>query len=526
MTKVRLGEAHELRLDVPDDPYALRDPLLQQYIEVPTDSRQTRQNSSRLTPPSSNPQVRRRRCAPVDSTSATPTTRETWSSERRILDRDAAFCQSRGRWRVQHVSREATRHHHLPGGTRRRLTISKHLWDTWFYSLAYQRTIVLMAILFLTYAAIVFIFASIYYGVNRLGEEQQLNPDGSISRLAFCSMDINNHMEAMYFSLSTMATIGYGVSDYYFGGCWTPFLLVLCQVCCAITFDAVAIGLLFQRISRGHKRGKTVLFSDKAVIQRVNGTLYLMFRLGELRHHQLLESCVRGYCVRHERHPVESIIQRNENKDADTVDTNASDQKVRSELPVETTHFVTRAVRFSHEDVTSHILMSLPQVLVHRIDETSPLLPPSIWYDAQGKIHSLDESPCTLRSSSKNGLALTKSPRDFAEEHLQYVQRFWMDRETEIVVLVEGTDELTGASIQTRHSYTCADLSWNERFVPCVFPYDETEDTAAIGPRSIFRQCRLNAATKPVCVVDFECFHDTVPAAWNSSSSPHVAFHN
>ncbi len=40
---------------------------------------------------------------------------------------------------------------------------------------------------------------------------------------------------ALYFSLSTMATIGYGTSDYYFGDCWTPFILVLIQVFSAIS---------------------------------------------------------------------------------------------------------------------------------------------------------------------------------------------------------------------------------------------------------------------------------------------------
>jgi ABC-type sugar transport system permease subunit len=76
---------------------------------------------------------------------------------------------------------------------------------------------------------------------------------------------------ALYFSLSTMATIGYGTSDYYFGDCWTPFILVLLQVFSAIVFSSLAVGLLFQRISRGQKRGRTIVFSDAAVIRKVGG---------------------------------------------------------------------------------------------------------------------------------------------------------------------------------------------------------------------------------------------------------------
>jgi hypothetical protein len=223
---------------------------------------------------------------------------------RRILDRDAAFFQSRGKWNVQHVSRDAATMHHTPTGETNRVSLSKQIANDWFHNLAGQRTIVLMLIICLVYAATVFVFAFIYLGVSLLGQQDKVNPDGTVSKLPFCDMDIHDHMEALYFSLSTMTTIGYGVSDYYFGGCWTPLLLVLAQVCCALVFNAVAIGLIFQRISRGHKRSKTILFSDKAVVRRVKGVPYLMVRIGELRSHQLIEATVRAYCVRHERHPV------------------------------------------------------------------------------------------------------------------------------------------------------------------------------------------------------------------------------
>ena len=130
----------------------------------------------------------------------------------RILDRDAPFNQSRGRWRVQHISRSVTRDHILPTGSRRRLTLTKQFWDDWFYALAYKRTAILMAILFLVYAGIVFFFAFVYLGVSTWGRKIEVNPDGTTSTQAFCDMDIKNHMEALYFSLSTMTTIGYGVS--------------------------------------------------------------------------------------------------------------------------------------------------------------------------------------------------------------------------------------------------------------------------------------------------------------------------
>jgi hypothetical protein len=411
----------------------------------------------------------------------------------RILDRDAAFFQSRGKWKVQHVSRDAATMHHTPTGETNRVSLSKQISNDWFHNLAGQRTLVLMLIICIVYAATVFVFAFIYLGVSLLGQQDKVNPDGTVTKLPFCDMDIHDHMEALYFSLSTMTTIGYGVSDYYFGGCWTPLLLVLAQVCCALVFNAVAIGLIFQRISRGHKRSKTILFSDKAVVRRVKGVPYLMLRLAELRSHQLIEATVRAYCIRHERHAV-----------VEDTSISSSSSPATPRSVIETTHFVTRPVRFLHEEAGSHILMSLPQVLVHRIDDRSPLCPPRpAWYDATGQVHGRGaESTGDLNHHSYQSTTATSIMDDSAH--------FLRDREAEIVILVEGTDDLTGSAIQTRHSYTFQDLAWNETFVPCVYPYTSDRDSSPERWLSLFR--RKTPLTTPVCVVDFARFHDTEPA--------------
>jgi len=439
------------------------------------------------------------------------------------------------------MSREEARFSTTAEGLRIRTAITKQFWDDWFHTLAYQRTIVLMMILFFIYTAIVFNFAFIYLFVSKLGQREKVNPDGTISTLPFCDMDIHDHMEALYFSLSTMTTIGYGVSDYYFGGCWTPLLLVLAQVCSAITFDAVAIGLLFQRISRGHKRGKTILFSDKAVIRRVKGVPYLMFRVGELRKHQLLQSSVRAYCIRHERHLVEPSAGTHQGEGTRTTSNDRIEARDGGNnylgndgvsdltlervgdhaIPtIETVHYVTRPLKLLSEEETgsSSILMSLPQVLAHRIDPSSPLFPPApVWYDADGCPHQVTDVTCS-----------TEELEDFA-----------YDREVEIVVLLEGTDELTGSASQTRHSYTTADLGWNQSFVPCVYPHTTESDDGNVNQptRGLFRRRRQRSNSTPrrswgrrgrdsispaVCVVDFARFHDTIPAPEDSATCPFV----
>jgi hypothetical protein len=130
---------------------------------------------------------------------------------RRLLDRDADFSQSRGRWNLHHTGQELARHH---------TGVARRIWDHWFYNVSYQRTPVLMLILFVTYTMLVAFYASIYLAISRIGQsmgddqnenekvpddEQEEERDGKTT--TFCNMGISTFMEAMYFSLSTMTTI-------------------------------------------------------------------------------------------------------------------------------------------------------------------------------------------------------------------------------------------------------------------------------------------------------------------------------
>lgn len=207
-----------------------------------------------------------------------------------------------------------------------------------------------------------------------------------------------------------------------------------------------------------------------------------MFRVGELRRHHLIEASVRVYCLRHERLPLNVSYSNGE-----TVD----------RVQIETTHYVARHMRLVHPDETfgSHILMSLPQVIVHRLDERSPLIPPRpVWYDADGHIHrSRDPSDTTIVYDN--------------------LEKFLSDRDAEIIVLLEGTDELTGSALQARHSYRADDIAWDHSFAPCVFPIgsqalQEEEEEPRWGWFGR-RNCGARSIV-PACTVDFAKFHDVV----------------
>lgn len=445
------------------------------------------------------------------------------ASSQRVLDRDGAFSQSRGRW---HISNLAINNSSTSSATRQRRRfvdiddaaatasfednllvelgddgsprttttwqysrrlmcvwdrmqnqdlLSRRCWDNWFHNLSYQPTCILILLIFIAYIITIVIFAGVYLFVNTIG----VVPDKERDKHGYCGMDIHNRMQALYFSLSTMATIGYGVSDYYFGDCWTPFVIVLLQVFSAIIFSSLFVGLLFQRLSRGQKRGRTIIFSDVAIIRKIRGEWYWMFRVAELRSHHIIGAKIAAFCVRHERCPL-------------------SNSRGNDAVELETAHYVSHSLFLLNGSRTTtsttnekeincetfleqRILMGLPTVVVHRMDMMSPMMPPHPqWYDVDGCPHS-------------------NSP-DESVPNQEEITNFLQDRQAEIIVLLEGTCETTGKPLQARHSYRCEDIEFNKTFVPCVFPN----------------------ASNGALEVHFSQYHDLLEAPLDSVSCPYI----
>jgi len=367
-------------------------------------------------------------------------------------------------------------------------------------------------------------------------------------------------MKALYFSLSTMATIGYGTSDYYFGECWTPFILVLLQVFSALAFSSLAIGLLFQRMSRGQKRGRTIVFSDVAVIRKVRGRWYWMFRVAELRKQHIIGAKIRVFCVRHERCPLSEEAEARGN---DVVE-------------LETAHFVSHPLPLLNGSYSSQsssggdgaadggnydcsfeqsILMGLPHVVVHRMDPLSPMVPPRpIWYDESGVPHGPALSPSESSTSGGTRTAESSSLLATIEEGASHstmqdsqtpsaeeITHFLQDRQAEIIIYLEGTCEVTGMALQARHSYRMEDMAFHQTFAPCVFPTSAASLSMAGGRKrwnpfsrsskekvehdaTLSHEAGDESGTDDNCAleVDFSQFHDLVPVPYNSSSCPYI----
>ncbi|KAL3939598.1 MAG: hypothetical protein SGARI_001313 [Bacillariaceae sp.] len=220
-----------------------------------------------------------------------------------------------------------------------------------------------------------------------------------------------------------------------------------------------------------------------------------MFRLGERRKYNLIDASVRCYCVRHERIPVSSSSSF-----ASSYKKTEEHTKNSSRAHIETAYFVSRHMRLVQPDdrFGSHVWMGLPQVVVHCIDQDSPLLPPSTWYDVEGMPNTCPPLLNNLVDSGNNGEVtdpLATVTMQTAEANFEAMNDFLNDRDAELVVLVEGTDEGTGQNVQARHSYKTCDIAWNATFADCVYPYNR-------------RQRRGPSSLDPLVTVDFSKFHD------------------
>lgn len=194
----------------------------------------------------------------------------------RLLDRDADWQQSKGGMNIKKRIRT--------------MDWRRFYCSDWYHSLVDSPTYRSVLLLLSAYLLLVVLFAFPYYILAVTYHE--------------CSFGIKNMIEAFMFSLETMATIGYGTQDIFFGDCYLPAVLISLQVLIKLIADAVTIGIIYSRLGRPNKRASTVLFSSNAVIRRIRDKLYFMFQLCELRKHQLTDAHVRIYCIRHERDPV------------------------------------------------------------------------------------------------------------------------------------------------------------------------------------------------------------------------------
>lgn len=262
----------------------------------------------------------------------------------RFIDRDKQKGRSTGRFNIQRIGEN-----------------SSYIYlEDWFHTLSSQSTERVVLFILLFYLVSVLFWATLFYLFRDYG-----------------FVDISTFVAAMIISLQTITTVGYSVTDINFGDHPIAFFLLYGEMMQSILMNSFCIGIVYTRLSRAITRSRSIICSDKAVIRRIDGKWCFVFQICEMRKHQLLESHVTCYCV-----------QKTVNKS--------------SGVP-----FQMSRMNLSHpkEVRSGYTVMMLPAVIIHPIDEDSPLYPPlavlsdiSVPSDDLSSIHSPRLSRCFTSS--------------------------------------------------------------------------------------------------------------------------------
>ena len=276
------------------------------------------------------------------------------------------------------------------------------------------------------YFAIASVFAGIYFAsIPRQGVPAALPTYG----------------HALIASLQIQSTIGFaapGAAHWARSAGVTA--AITAQALLTVLFNVFLLGTLFARLSSAKNRAISVRVSSVAVVRECPLPV-LEFRVGEIRKHQLLNLRVNAYLFFHNG---DKLFQREKLK------LNPSDG----------------------------IFLAVPTELQHVLDETSPL-----WtlLSLQAK-RSFDCEVCgePLRSRESrlkhltffadakhksvlaSASAVERPSMESVTRLMKASERYW-----EVVIVVEGTEPITGSPIQARHSYCLSDVWFNSEFVKC-----------------------------------------------------------
>eukprot|EP01083_Nonionella_stella_P284637 969042_1 len=321
------------------------------------------------------------------------------SAQRRIVSRDSSFHQATGR--TINIQRNTN------------VELNSLRLMRWFNLLLELSLPKLILIFIIIYLATVISFAGLYYLVAHYGHCEALSHHGR-------GVDFQTFWDCYFFSLETLVSIGYGASDPFFHGCQGEQAAILTTQCLwSFVIDMFALGILYERISRGGHRSDTIVFSDSAVVRPIGsetggtGAFALEFRVCDVGDRHLLDCAVRSFAVFH-------------GTDEDGDD------------------FYFRPHPVQLVDSSSKLLFCFPTTAQH-------IMRPDIVGE--------DRSPL---------LPLNLPPNLSISEFRRKITSHWLDVSMEIIVLVEGVDPATSCSVQAQHSYVPSEVKWNSKLKKCV----------------------------------------------------------
>ena len=162
----------------------------------------------------------------------------------RLVDRQAAFGQSNGTFNIVRRLRDRTKY-------------AFYLGD-WFHTLVNTKSYRIVTVVVLVYLILFSFFALLYMATSELegcAPELRVKKHNNETHHNEMYTTWRRFLRALFFSLETMMTIGYGVDDPYFGNCPVMLLVIGAQSLVGVFTSSILFGIVLMRVSRADKRG-------------------------------------------------------------------------------------------------------------------------------------------------------------------------------------------------------------------------------------------------------------------------------
>ncbi|KAL4660645.1 ATP-sensitive inward rectifier potassium channel 1-like [Arapaima gigas] len=140
-----------------------------------------------------------------------------------------------------------------------------------------------------------FIFGLLWYWIGKSnGDLLEQNPSQNHTP---CVINVFGLTTAFLYSLETQTTIGYGLRAIT-GICPGSVALIIIQTLIGTILNCFTCGVILAKISLPKKRGKSITFSQMAVICQKNGNLCLQIQVANMRKTLLIGSQIYGKFLR------------------------------------------------------------------------------------------------------------------------------------------------------------------------------------------------------------------------------------
>jgi len=248
-------------------------------------------------------------------------------NQQRIFERDLPFYQSSGSVHVNFTFIDRDR---------------AMIWEQralrahdWFDTFAAVNTGALMLAIFLLYTVGVLAWAGLYIGVSAACNDPEVG--------------VMTFQTAFAFSLETSTTVGYGLpvaNGIFFDGCGGWLVAIYFQQMLTMLLNAVVTGFVILRIQRADRRADQVIFSSKCAIVCIRGRFYLTCQVVDLLGKRpVVGAKVKAFAILHDLGKASLAFWQ------------------------------VRAMRLIRPDdeIGANVWLSVPCVVVHEIDPSSPL---------------------------------------------------------------------------------------------------------------------------------------------------------